>query len=524
MATDPVCGMSVEERGATLRLVRDNRTYFFCSSSCLHEFAEPERALERLRRRLLIAAPLSVAVAILTYSGQPNGWPYLAFLLAAVVQFYPALPFYRGAWDAVRGRIGNMDLLIATGTSAAFAYSAAVLLLPGRLSGGYYFDASSLIVTLILAGNYLEHLTRESATGALRRLRELLPAVAHRLSVDGTEEDVPVAKVVPGDRLVTRPGERFAADGVVRSGRTRVDEAILTGESLPREKGPGDPVVAGSVNQEGAVVLEATKVGEDTFLSEVGHLLSEAETSRIPLQRTADRIAEAFVPLVLALSVIAALAWYLFGGGDGRIALLVFVSVVITACPCAFGIATPAAIVVGTGAAAEEGVLFKGHDAIERSAKVDLVLTDKTGTLTLGRPALARLLPAPGTSSERVLSLAASLEQHSEHALARAVRTAALGAGARSVSLGNLSFEPGRGVRAELDGEPLALLSLSSARAEGAALGALSPSALEAEGLGESASVLMLSGQAIGLLTFTDPVAPGALEGLRALREDGISV
>jgi Cu+-exporting ATPase len=513
--------MYVDERTADLRLSRDNRTYYFCSSSCLEAFASPERELSRLRRRLAVAWPFSVAIVLLTYAVHPTGWAYAAFALAAVVQLYSGGPFYRGTWDAIRSRVANMDVLIAVGTTVAFVYSAVALFLPGSLPSAYYFDASALIVTLILTGNYLEHLTRERATSAVRRLPELLPSNA-RVVRNGREVELPVSEIRAGDRIRIPPGGRIPTDGLVRVGRSDVDESLLTGESLPVEKAPGARVIAGSLNGNGALEVEATEVGEDTFLAQVGRLLADAEASHVPLQRLADRIAERFVPLVLGLALIASAGWGLLGVGLTT-ALLVFVSVAITACPCAFGIATPAAIVVGTGRAAEEGVLFRGSDALERAARVDLVLTDKTGTLTKGTPKLTELIPAPGTSATELLELAAGLEAGSEHPLARAVLRAAAERGVEPRPIEGVVAEPGIGVRASLEGREVAVRA-------GGALGPRSlPSPLDAEAErldanGRTWSVVLRDGRPIGLLGFFDAIVPGVAAAVRRLEREGIGV
>lgn len=523
MATDPVCGMYVGEAGADLTLVRENRTYYFCSSSCLEQFADPVRELHRLRRRLLVAWPLSAIVAALTYLGEPPGWPYLAAVLATVVQFYPGLPFFRGTWDALRSRVGNMDVLIAVGTTAAWAYSLAVVALPHALPTGYYFDASSLIVTLILTGNYLEHLTRDRASSAVRRLAEMLPGTVERLR-DGTAERIATAELRGGDRLRVRPGERFATDGTVREGRSTVDESALTGESRPVLKGPGAEVLAGSLNGDGVLVVEATRIGPDAFLAGVGRLLSEAEASRIPLKRTADRIAALFVPVVLALALAASVGWYVFGGASPVVALLIFVAVAITACPCAFGIATPAAIVVGTGRAAESGVLFRGHDAIERAARARVVLTDKTGTLTEGRPRLLRVEAVPGRASSELLGLAAGLEAASEHPLARAVRDRAQADGIPPTPMTELRADPGLGVRGRHGDRAYAILHADAPELAGR-LGPLTGGAREVDAEGGTASILAEGEPAepIGLLVFDDPVAEGVAEAVAALTAEGIS-
>ncbi len=522
MATDPVCGMYVDERTAELSLLRDNRTYFFCSSGCLEQFAAPEAQLAGLRRRLLVAWPAALAVVVLTYlfTGVPAAFAALA--LATVVEFYPGYQFFRGTWDAFRSRIWNMDILIAVGTAAAYGYSVAVLVLPGRLPPALYFDAAALIVTLILTGNYLEHLVRQRATGTLRRLQEVLPSRATRVE-DGREVEVPVSEIRPGDRLRVKPGGRFPVDATVLTGRTSVDESLVTGESLPVEKGPGAAVLAGSINAEGLVDVQAAKVGEDTLLAEIGRLVADAEMNQVPLKRTADRIAEAFVPIVLGLALAASVGWYLLTGVF-TIALLVFVSVVITACPCAFGIATPAALVVGTGRAAEAGVLFRGRDAIERTARAEVVVTDKTGTLTRGRPTLTDLIAASGVSESDLLATAAGLEAGSEHPLARAVLEAATARGVARAELGEVEAVPGVGVRGTMAGHRVAILRGSSPsgpqRFEGALAGV--PERLVREG--KSWSVVMEGDRVLGLLGFFDPIAPGVAPAVANLRREGIRV
>ncbi len=523
MPTDPVCGMFVDERTAELTLARENRTYYFCSTTCLREFSAPEHQLARLRRQLAVGWPLSIVILVLSYIYSPPGWPWAAFALAAVVQFYPGLQFYHGTYDAIRNRVWNMDVLIAVGTTMAFAYSATALLLPSRLPPAYYFDASSLIVTLILTGNYLEHLTREKARGSLRKLKEQLPTTALVLR-DDREVEVPVSEVRVQERVRIRPGARFPTDGVIVDGRSTVNEAILTGESLPSDKKPGDPVIAGAINGEGPLTVETTKVGSDTLLAQIGQLVAEAETSRVPLQQLADRIAARFVPFVIGLAAVASLGWFLLGGAGFTIALLVFVSVVIIACPCAFGIATPAAIVVGTGRAAEEGILFKGRDSLERASRIDVVLSDKTGTLTRGEPSLTDLLPAPGVTPARLLSFAAGLERESEHPLARAVRERARQEKVAQLVFQDVTVEAGRGIRGALDGRPFSVLNGSAAREEGVDLASLVEETRRLEAEGKTWSLVLEGDRLVGLLAFSDEVAPGVAEAISALGRDGISV
>jgi P-type Cu+ transporter len=523
MATDPVCGMWVEERASSLHLVRDGRTFYFCSDSCLHQFADPEREARRLAIRLAVAWPLAVAVVALTLNSPSRPGLAIVALLAAVVQFYPGSTFYRGTFDALRDRSWNMDVLIAVGTTAAFAYSVLALLRPGALPARSYFDASALIIAVLLTGRYIEQFTRDRAGSALRRLRDLVPRTAV-IRRDGVERAVPVGEVRIGDRLWIRAGEKFPTDGLVRSGRTSVDESLLTGEALPVAKGPGDPVLAASLNGDGAVEVEATGVGTDTLVAQIGRLLTEAEMSRVPLQRTADRIAAAFVPAVLALAVAAAAFWGILDGAGLTIAVLVFVTVAITACPCAFGIATPAAILVGSGRAAEEGVLFRGEDAIERAASVDLVLTDKTGTLTDPVPALVGAVGLGGAGEDELLALAAGLEAGSTHPIARAVGRAARDRGVAPVRVEQPTVDPGRGVRGVLDGRPVALLAGAACREQGIPLEAASAAIAAAEEAGDGWSAVVAGGSVLGILRFRAPIGPDAPAAVRSLRGLGIDL
>jgi P-type Cu+ transporter len=522
MATDPICGMFVDERTAELTLSRENRTYYFCCSACLSEFAEPARRVAQLRRRLAVAWPLSLAVVALTYALRFPGADWLALGGAAVVQFYAGQGFYRGLWDAARSRIWNMDVLVAVATSVAFGYSTAVLLLPGRLPAATYFDASSLIVTLILSGNFLEQLTRHRAASAVRHLSELLPATATVLR-NGRELSLPVAELQRADVCRVGPGARFPTDGIVRSGRSSVDEAIVTGESLPIAKAPGDPVVAGTMNLDGVVEVEATGVGADTFLAQVGRLVTEAETSQLPLQRLADRIAQRFVPFVLVVALAASIGWAVFGSGT-TVALLVFVSVAITACPCAFGIATPAALVVGAGRGAENGILFRGRDAIDRAAGADIVLTDKTGTLTTGRARVIGVVAWDGWDDGQLLSVAAGLERGVRHPLAQAITEEARRRGLTEQPVTDIRADPGRGVRGRL----------------GPSHVEIRPGRVEPpwEGLPEIArtstarwsleaatvSELLVDGSPRGLIAFADPLAPGVAAAVSTLRAEGVRV
>lgn len=520
MATDPVCGMFVDETTSTLRLVRDNRTYWFCAPSCLESFAHPEARQRALRRSLAVAWPFALVVVALTDVVHVTDGAWIALVLAAVVQAYPGAEFYRGAWQALKARAGTMDLLVATATTAAFLASAASLVLPGRFPAVDDLDASSLILAIILTGTYLEAFTRARATSTLRKLGELLPERVH-VRREGREHDIPVAEIRPGDLCAVPSGGHIPCDGIVRAGRSSVDESLVTGEAAPVAKGDGAHVLAGTVNLEGALDVEVTRVGEDSFLAHVGQLLAEAETGRMPMQATADRLARIFVPLVLGLALVASVAWAIDGAGFAA-ALLVFVAVVITACPCAFGLATPAAILVATGSVAERGVLFKGRDALERAATIDTVLTDKTGTLTQGRPVLTDVLPAPGVDLNVVRSVAAGLSKGLDHPLTRALEKGTHEVPPAPVE--DRRLDPGRGARGTWEGRPVALLSGDALQESGLSLGPLATAAEELEAHGKTWSALFAGTTPLGVLGFRDPVAPGAREGVRALTSDGLRV
>jgi Cu+-exporting ATPase len=520
LATDPVCGMYVDPRTSTLTLVRENRTYYFCAESCRESFAQPEAHRARLARQLAVAWPLAAVVAFLTYAAPFPDWPFVALALAAVVQGYAGRSFYQGAWDALRSRVGNMDLLVAVATTAAFGYSAAVVVLPGRLPPALYFDASSLILALVLTGNYLEQRTRSRASAVLHALRELLPTGATRLE-NGCESSVPLDLVSDGDVLRVRPGERFPADATVRAGTSWAEEAVVTGESAPVPKAPGDRVVGGTRNGDGVLDVVVTAVGASSFLGEVGRLVTDAEANRMPLRRLADRIAEGFAPAVLALAVAAAVAWASFGHAPLPVAVLVFVTVAITACPCAFGIATPAAISLGAGRAAERGILFRGEETIGRLADVDCLLVDKTGTITLGRPMVRRVVAAPGVAEATVVALAASVSVGSNHPLGRATVEYARARGIPLAPTEAFRSESGLGSFGVVDGGTVEFgRRIPGPPADAWAVALLT----EADAQGETVSFVRNSGTFLGAVAFGDPVGPDVSDSIATLLRMGIQV
>src|SRR6266498_2402008 len=463
MAKDPICGMFVEEGPHALTATLHGTRYFFCSESCLVQFQAPEKALAQLKRLLVIGTVLTVPITALTYlpivpSRDINN--LVMFLLSIPVQFVVGFRFYRGSYDALRSRVGNMDLLIAMGTSAAWAYSTIVTFFPAFFpSSGTYFETSAIIITLILTGNLLEHLTKQRASESVRKLLELQPTMA-RVLRDSSEVEIPIEDVRVDDLFVVRPGERVPVDGVVIEGSSALDESMITGESLPRDKSVGDEVIGSTMNKAGLLKVRATKVGQDTVLSQIVKLVEEAQVGKAPLQRLADRVSAYFVPSVILIATTSGVLWYFIGGIGLAFSLLAFVSVVIIACPCALGIATPAALLVGTGKGAENGILIKGGDQLEEAGKINTIIFDKTGTLTKGEPSVTDIVPIGKLTEIQILSYAGAVEKGSEHPLAEAVVNAAQ---AKSVRLSDPSgFEalPGLGVKATVEGREVLLGNL----------------------------------------------------------------
>src|SRR5437899_2985014 len=455
MAKDPVCGMYVEEGEHALKTIRYGTTYYFCSETCLSQFQAPEKALARLRRLVALGALLTVPVAAFTYLPIISDRAInnlVMFVLSLPVQFIIGFRFYRGSYDALRSRIGNMDLLIGLGTSAAWLYSTVVTFIPGFFPGSEtYFETSAIIITLIQTGNLLEYITKGKASEAVHRLLSLQPTTAHVIR-GGIETSIPVEKVEVDDVLIVRPGERIPVDGRVVEGSSAVDESMITGESLPKDKRSGDEVIGATINKTGLLRVQATKVGQDTVLSQIAKLVEEAQVGKAPLQRLADRVSAYFVPSVILIATTSFLFWFFVARIGLAFSLLAFVSVVIIACPCALVIATPAALLVGTGKGAENGILIKGGDQLEEAHKAYSIIFDKTGTLTRGQPALTDIVAIGNLSETQILGYAGSVEKGSEHPLAQAVVN---GARKMNVDLTDPSdFEalPGLGVKATVEG------------------------------------------------------------------------
>jgi len=440
--------------------------------------------------------------------------PWAQLALATPVQLWIGGRFYYGAFNALRGGAGNMDVLVALGTSAAYGLSVWNVFAGGAL----YFEAAAVVITLVLLGKLLEARARRSAAGAIRALMELRPAVA-RVERDGVMVEIPAALVAVGDVVVVRPGERVAVDGVVGDGESQMDESLITGESLPVAKGPGDPVVAGAVNGDGMLRVRATRVGADATIGRIIRMVAGAQASKAPVQLLVDRVSAVFVPVVVAIAALVFAGWLL--AGDPDTAFRAAVSVLVVACPCALGLATPAGIMVGTGVAARHGVLIKDARALERAHLVGVVMFDKTGTLTEGRPSVAAVEAADGDVSG-LLALAASAQAGSEHPLGKAVVAKAAEWGLALQPVANFRSLPGRGLAAEIAGVAVLIGSARLMNERGIDLSAQAAAAEAHEQAGRTVMWVAASGRARGLIAVADAIKPSAGRAVAALAAMGI--
>jgi Cu+-exporting ATPase len=518
--TCPICGMALEPR--TVSMDEEN----------------PE--LRDMSRRFWVSVVLTLPVFLLGMSDLLPGQPvqhaisprtlaWIELVLATPVVLWGGWPFFQRGWASVVNRSPNMFTLIALGTGVAFVFSVVATLAPGLLPasmrtahGGVpvYFEPAAVIVTLVLLGQVLELRARARTRSALKALLGLAPKTARRVEADGQERDVPLASVKPGEVLRVRPGEKVPVDGVVIEGRSTVDESMLTGEPLPVEKEPGSRVIGGTVNGTGSFLMRAERVGETTLLAQIVRMVGEAQRSRAPIQRLADRVAGWFVPIVIAVAVVTFAAW-LFVGPEPRFAhaLVNAVSVLIIACPCALGLATPMSIMVATGRGASAGVLVRNAEAIEVMEKVDTLVLDKTGTLTEGKPRLVSVSAFPSFTEADVLRFAASLERASEHPLAHAIVEGARERGVSLVPVSAFQSTTGKGVTGTVDGR---VVSVGNAEFTGAAAEAKRAEPLRAEG--QTVVFVALDGKLAGLVGVADPIKPSVPDALRALRAEGLRI
>ncbi len=537
----PICGMALEPRTVTAG-DEDN----------------PE--LRDMSRRfwvsLMLTLPLLAVAMASMIRGMPvrrilpgASLPWAEFLLATPVVLWAGWPFLQRFWGSLLNRSPNMFTLIGMGTGVAFAYSVIATVAPQlfppslRSMDGYpdvYFEAAAAITTLVLLGQVMELRARSRTSGAIRALLDLSPKMARRLNPDGSEKDVPLEHVKPGDRLRVRPGEKVPVDGVILEGSSSIDESMISGEAIAVEKTVGGKVIGATINGTGSFVMGAERVGDETLLARIVQLVSRAQRSRAPIQRLADRVSRWFVPLVIAVAIVTFVVWFLVGP-QPRLAhaLVNAVAVLIIACPCALGLATPMAIMVGTGRAAHAGVLIKNAEALETLEKVDTLVVDKTGTLTEGKPRVvsvvtlaresqpAQPLFVPGRQSfneNELLQLAASLERASEHPLASAIVAAAEERGLRLSEVTGFNSLTGRGVSAMLDGQVIAAGNERLLEELGSAHGDVLPKAEELRSQGQTLIFVLVDGKVAGLIGVADPIKASASNAVRNLRDQGIDV
>jgi Cu+-exporting ATPase len=584
---DPVCGMMVDPATAAASHVHDGRTYYFCCPSCKTRFqGDPQRylggtpapapapvkgavyvcpmdpdvvsdrpgpcpkcgmALEPrmptadaanpeladMSRRFWVALALGLPVFLIAMADMLPGRPLAAIsalnwvqlVLATPVVLWCGWPFFERAWVSVVNRSANMFTLIALGVGAAYLYSLAALVI-GELFLGHqhmidlYFDSAVMVTVLVLLGQVLELKARHQTTAAIRRLLGLAPKTARVVRPGGSEEDVPVEQLRPGDVLRIRPGEKVPVDAVVTEGKSAVDESMLTGEPIPVEKEPGATVIGGTVNGTGGLVVRAAKVGDDTLLAQIVRLVGEAQRSRAPVERLVNQVSRWFVPAVLAVSVLTFAVW---APSDAARALVNALSVLIIACPCALGLATPMAVMVGVGRGAEMGVLFKDAEALEVLRRADTLVVDKTGTLTEGKPRLTTV-EAVGLEVGELLRLVAGLEAASEHPLAAAVVQGAADRGIRPAQASDFQSHTGQGITGAVDGRTVMVGNADWLAAQGVDLAPMRPRLDALRGEGQTVMVAAVHGRLAGLLALTDPIRASTPEAVRLLHADGLRI
>jgi P-type Cu+ transporter len=519
----PICGMALEPRTVTAQEeenpeLRDMTRRFWISLA--------------LTAPLLAVAMFDMLPGLGTRPTSSTGWlPWIETALATPVVLWGGWPFFQRGWTSIVNRSTNMFTLIAMGTGVAYFYSLVATVFPQIFPASFhemggtpalYFEAAAAITSLVLLGQVLELRARSRTGAAIRALLDLSPKMA-RVLRDGREEDIPLEQVVPGDRLRVRPGEKIPVDGTVIEGTSGVDESMITGESIPVSKGQGSHVIGATVNGTGSLVMQAERVGSETLLARIVRMVSQAQRSRAPIQRLADRVAGWFVPAVIAIAILTFVAWSFFGP-EPRLAhaLVNAVAVLIIACPCALGLATPIAIMVGTGRGAHAGVLIKNAEALELMEKVDTLVIDKTGTLTDGKPRVVSVITGAGRDENEVLRLVASLEQGSEHPLGAAVLEAAKG---RGLTLGNESefqSHTGRGVSGQVDGRKILVGNEPLLEENGISTAALVQKAEELRRGGQTVILIAVDGQAAGLIGIADSIKPSAAQALGELKSEGL--
>lgn len=543
-AKDPICGMVVD-KAKSLKKEQGGRTYYFCSDGCLSTFVAPEEELKKMKKRVTIALfgvlalallraafflGLAAGASIVTWAPIPQlpwfTWGVWLFILVTPVQFLGGWSFYKGSYNAIKNRMINMDFLIALGTSVAYVYSIIVIFAPNILpvkveERDVYFEVSAIIIAFVLLGKYMEEIIKKKSSAAVRKLLDLKPQTA-RVIRDGNEMEVPAEAVLVDDVVVVRPGEKIPADGVVIEGSSSVDEKMITGESIPVEKKPGDEVIGATINKVGMFKFRAKRVGAETTLSQIIKMVEEAQASSAPIQRIADKVTGYFVPAVVVAAFIAFFGWWWIAGNFPQ-GLLAFIAVLIISCPCALGIATPAALMVGVGKGAEAGILIRGGEYLERAQKLTTVVFDKTGTLTKGEPSVTDILSF-GAKEDEALVLAAVAEKGSEHPLGEAILKAAKMKGLDVPDPDSFEAVPGKGVKVGYRGETVLFGNRKLMEASGIALGTIEDTLKGLEEGGKTAMILARNKDVIGVIAVADTLKESSISAVNALKKENVEV
>ena len=566
MAKDPICGMFVEENENSIHYTKEGISYYFCSSQCLNEFLEPEKTLKKLKMHVLISIALTIPIVLLSlphmipqlghlYPIEMMGYiNYVLLALATPIQFWIGWRFYQGFWDGIKAKASNMDTLIAIGTTAAYVYSAIVTIIPGYFPfTAVYFETAAIIVTLILIGRLLETKTKEKASSAVRKLLDLKPTTAHVLrpeireknytSKDTTNEsnnpldssrlklvskefrelEIPVEEIIQGDLMIIRPGERVPTDGMIIDGSSSIDESAITGESVPVDKVKGDEVIGATINKNGLLKVKATKIGQDTVLSQIITLVEEAKTGKAKVERMVDQVAKYFVPAIVIIAIGVFLGWYFIGNAGLTYSILAFVSVMIIACPCALGLATPAALMMGAAKGAENGILYKGGEYLEMASKVNLVVFDKTGTLTEGKPSVTDIITLDRIDDNDLLRLAAIGESGSEHPLAKAIIAKANEKGISTVSPDSFEAVVGYGLRARYSNYDITIGNRKIMLDNNISIsGNIETKLSELEKDGKTVVLVSIDNHLSGLIAISDTIKKDAKEAIFDLKDLGI--
>ncbi len=542
MPIDPVCKMVVGEN-TPFKAEAGGRMYHFCSQDCMQAFLSPEEESKNLKRKVSIAlsgvlliaflrvvafVTLAAGVSLISWAPIPQlpwfTWGYWLFILTTPIQIIGGWSFYKGTVTALKARKANMDVLIALGTSTAYLFSAFVLFFPGVLpveEKNVYFEVSAVIIAFVLVGKFLEDYMRVNASAAVRKLMDLRPATA-RVIRDGKEVEIPAEGVMVGEIVVVRPGEKIPTDGIVIEGHSAIDEKLVTGESMPVEKRPGDNVISATINKMGSFKYKATQVGADTTLMQIVKMVEEAQASvaSAPIQRLADRVSAVFVPAVIIIAAMSFAGWALIAG-DFTAGLLAFVAVLIVSCPCAIGIATPTALFVGVGKGAQSGILIRGSEYLEQARKLTTVVFDKTGTLTKGEPSVTDIV---GDDKDGILRLAATAEKGSEHPLGEAIVKAAKDKGLTLADAKTFEAIPGHGIRAGAEGRNILIGNRRLMSANKISINVLEQDIQVFEKQGKTAVIIAIDNNAVGIIAVADTLKEYAVEAVAGLKKIGVEV